>query len=360
MRCVLDPGETLGSTRGARFTHLALGPRGEAFASSAEGLRRFRSGEAPESLGPSCDGGLAVHLRRGLVWVLCLTRPFEAKDEPGVLTLRALPAPGGSDAPPRFTFAAGGADSAGVALDAHPAGGLALAWHDAGRVFAARLAVDGDPGQGAGGNGPELETELVSASTARAGAPRLLRVGERTLLTYGEAWRDAAGEAGRVLVKDLAGGLPQEVARVRGDARPAPDLTRDERGLVVIYREHRPGRKTALYARRLDDDLRPKAQARRVARADGEGRPSALVCGGSLITVTPRSWGQARIIGARVLDATLRDRLPERQLYEWDARFDAVAARCEHDTVSLLVAERSLPGEAPATLQRLALRCRAP
>lgn len=348
-RCLLEAGETLGATAGLRFDHLALGPRGEAVASSAEGLRRFRPGAPAERLGPACDGGLAVHEGPRHTWLACLTRPYAAKDEPGVLTLRTLAGP---HAPPRrHTFAAGSADSAGVALADHPDGGLALAWHGAGRVFAGRLAVteEGDAG--------ELEAALVSAPSARAGVPRLLRDGARTVLTYGETWRDAAGAGGRVVVVDLAGGRPREVAELRGDVPPAPDLARDARGLVVVYREQRPGRNTALYAQRLRDDLRPHGPSRRVARADEDGRPSALACAGSLVTVTPRRWGQARIIAARVLDASLRDRLPERQLYEWGARFDAVTARCRQDAVSLLVSERSLPGAAPATLQQLVLRC---
>lgn len=307
------------------------------------------SGEETMRIEEPCDALDA--LGGSEVVVACARRPREAKDDAGALMLFLLV--DGRVVTRRAVEARVGRDHQGISL-VRSGDGYALGWHD------------GTPGDW-GAWWVTLDSELratreprrLSARATAAGPPALLG-GERdepVLATWAETWFEGGAPRGQVLVSDGTG-RPERIAEV-SYAAPTPILARDPRGMVAFFRDQ-PGRsrRASLFAQRIDRDLSTSTPRRRVGRSDGRGVPRAFMCGGSLVSVGPRSFGRSEIlIGIHLLDEELRSRAKEQQVYQWAAQFTVADALCADGQVELLVGQRSRLYGDPATLHALPLRC---
>lgn len=311
-----------------------------------EGLFTSTGDEAPRRIEEPCD---AIDALGGAgVVVACARRPHEAKDDSGALMLFVLV--DGSVVERRSIEARVGRDHQGLSL-VRVSDGYALAWHDGtpGDWGAWWVTLDAELR-------PTRDPRRLSARGTAAGVPALLG-GEPLLATWAETWIERGASRGQVLVSDGTG-RPERIAEV-SYAEPTPILVRDPRGVVALFRDQ-PGRsrRASLFAQRLDSGLSTPTPRRRVGRSDGRGVPRAFMCGDSLVSIGPRSFGRSEIlIGIHLLDEALRPRAKEQQVYQWAAQFTLADALCDGDQLELLVGQRSRLYGDPATLHALPLRC---
>ncbi|HJK95301.1 MAG TPA: hypothetical protein RMH26_31485, partial [Polyangiaceae bacterium LLY-WYZ-15_(1-7)] len=364
LRCRFGEGHTLGAVHLAYddVRLVAEGAGWRALWSAPDGLfaRPIDGAGAPTGptrrLGARCDGGLdAAALGAGALLVACARRGDATKGRPGALVLLRFEE---GVTTWRRRFDPVGRDARGVAM-AVRGDRVGLAWHDgvpgSWQLWFVEVALGSAP-EDAGAEAEDAPRPL-SSSGVSAGAPRVWVDGERALWTWAETWLEAGYPHGQVLVWS-GRGLPQRVAEVDFEA-PAPDLARDGRSLVVFFRDHRrPWRRPQLYARRVDDGLRPMAPAERVGRANHRRGAVAFPCAGGLAAVIPRTWDEDVLVGLQVLDGQLEGRIREQQIYEWAARFPVADGACVGDGAILaLVGAEGRPEATRAPLHAMALRC---
>lgn len=304
----------------------------------------------PRRIGSACDAGLAVAPRDSGWLALCGRRAQLDKGQQGSLTLIALDR---SLRPTRTKHVASlGRDASGGDLARHADGTWSVVWHDgalgAWNVWRSRLRFEADE---------VVDAEPLSSGVLAASPrPRVVVHEDRAHFVFEEFWLDAGFARGRVLVARERG-APVAVEELEDrDARA--QLLHDGRSWILVFRDlRRPSPRPSLFARRLGDDLRPIEPARRVTRADADGSPEALTCGGRIVVVVPRTWDTDILVGIDVLDARLRKIVAEQQVYEWSARFPLADAICEDGGLVALVAARARAGDGEAPLHTIGLRC---
>jgi hypothetical protein len=292
-----------------------------------------------------CDGGLDAIADGEGVAVACLVRPLRDKpdDAGGVLLLHL-----GSDLRVEHSEMVGSAGelSEGVAL-ARSDAGLELAWHDgsplAQRVWWTGLASRPAP-------------RVVSATGRVAAAPSMAVLSGRSLLAWAETWVEQDGLHGRIAATERSGGVRtlQEVKHVGA----MPQLFALGSGLVLGFRDLRPGSKTGLYLTRVTDAGAPRPTAARVGRADGVGRPALEGCMGGVVAATPRTYGGDYFVGVNWLDASLQRTRGEQQFYQDSHAFTQVAVTCAGARALLLIAEFPQLQRDSAALRAVPYHCR--
>ena len=356
MRCHFGEETPIAATRGGQFHGVRLLP-GASVWSASEGLFVRPAGSAGERLGPACTGGLDAISAGGVHFVACATRAQLAGDKLGGTSLWRLE---GERRHRAELPGAVGEEGAGVALALHD-GVLELVWH-AGEVGAFHVWHRRfDPRSLA----PRGEPQRLSNPRVAAGSPTLSVHGDRLAITWAEHWAQAGARdrvAGHVVVS-VDGAAPRVLVEVEHHS-PHPVIGRDERGPVLLFRDHRePLEHPSLFAHRLSSDLRPHGGLELIGRADMGGAIRRFGCtlGGAptQAVVVGRSWGKEdALVSLHLLDEDLGGR--ELQVYEFGGQLTLGDGRCTDGRIELLIGERSVPSGPPASLFSLPVACAAP
>ncbi len=319
--------------------------------SSPEGLLLRNLDDEGAPRGPAvrvdaaCDGGFDVERAHDGLLVACLRRPTEkAGGAALLLDVRR------DRLYQRQIVGHAGRDARGIDLE-RDSDGWAVAWHDgepgAWGVWLARVSDT---------LLPLHEARLLSSPRIAAGRPSLRRIDGTMWVVWSESWIEAGFPHGQIVVWP-GQGVPRRVLEV-DVLEPSPVLHHDGRSTIVFFRDlRRPHRRVGLFAQRLSDQWRPTGEVVRIGRSDGTQPFHVLPCAGAMATVTPRSWDGDLLLGVNLLDAELRKRVPEQQIYEWSARFATAAARCSGDTLLLIAGEQSRAPDVRVAAHALTLRC---
>jgi hypothetical protein len=281
---------------------------------------------ASQRLGARCEGGLAAQREGDALEVACLVHPQRGKhqDQGGVLMQRV--ARDLSLQASRLLGTAGSL-SAGVVM-ARGGHGLELAWHDgspdAQRVWWGRLAD------------AAASARIASQGDRLASAPTLTAVAGSTVLSWAENWLEGSELFSRIVVWDRRSAPRTLVPLVHVAA--TPQLFALDHELVLGFRDRRAHEKTGLYLAKVAEGSRA-ADAVRIGRADGVGRPALAPCMNGVVAATPRTYGGDYFVGVNWLDRDLRKARGEQQFYEDARAFTQVAAACVGSHALLLIAE---------------------
>lgn len=346
--CHFGEERTLLTTTSGHFSGLALVVLDDetvAVLSSGEGLRAVRTERGEHArLGPECDGGFAA-VADDRLHIACVLRGDDARGEPGRLLLSTFDASLRPIARQELArVAPGGGDVALAPTEA----GVVIVFTDGrgphARAYAIREDSDEPP-------------RLLSNPRARASGPSVLARPGGFVVAWAETVSVASETAGRVWIAN-ENLLPRPAAEVAFLA-PAPHLARLPDGLALGFRDHRaPFRREGFYVLRLGDDLHAVSQPARVGRANAQGAASLVTEGESVYAIMPHRWDKHEVlVGARPLDGDLHPRAQEQQDYEWAARIERARGQLRGGTLTLLTAERSQLGDAPARARTITLRC---
>jgi hypothetical protein len=297
-------------------------------------------------LGARCEGGLVAAADAPDIEVACLVHPERGKqDDPGgVLVLRITPA---LALVRSQRLGRAGALSEGVGM-ARGSKGLELVWHDgspdAQRVWWASLA-DG-----------EASAQVMSQNDRLASAPAITALSGVTVMAWAENWLRGDDLVSRIVYWDHRAAPKTLIRNVHVAASPQLLALGDQ--LVLGFRDRRAGAKTGLYLARIADRGAQEAEAVRVGRADGVGRPALTPCMDGVIAATPRTYGGDYFVGINWLDRALQRARGEQQFYEDAHAFTQVAGACLGSRAVLLIAEFPQLHRASAALRAVPYTCR--
>jgi hypothetical protein len=312
---------------------------------------------AEARIGERSPGGLAAITAPSGTWIACL-RPGETREASAghAVTLYRYERAHGATALARFGTA--GHKSQGITLHAFGDGawlgyqdaivGEARTWLMSLQLTAATAVV--------------RESRVLSQPGLRGGAPSFAVQGARAYAV----WPEAHDAVARVMWSSLAHGAQPRVLYATHDPLPSPAValaSASTADFVVGFRDRRDKRrKTGLYLVPVDADGRPARAPRRIARADGTGRPALEACGAArgraIVAATPRTFGGDYFVGAVSIDPALEHLSGEQQFYEDSREYSQVAASCAGDSTLLLIAERGKAGRSRAALRAVPFTCR--
>ena len=361
-RCRLAEPRPVAKTQALRFDAIALTAttRGLLAAwSSTDGtlcrwLDHTGSPTSPATtVDAACPGGVALASRANTYYLAC-SRP-EAASDTGELVLYVL------DRRLRVRaqrkLAEVGRDSRGVAL-ALVGHNLQIVFHS-GRlgdhaVYRAVIA----PAVAAETASGTVRQDRLSSAAHVAADPALLVRGQDAYVTWSETVVGFGPTLTRLMLARDA-----QPARVLGETNTimaAPRLVDQGGGQLLLgYRRLSPrtGRETLVLAR-LQDDLPGPERPTAVGRANGEGSPELLACGGLDVGVFPIVHGSERYVALHALDQQLRPIEENHQFYVSGHEYSQVAAACTGKTVVTLAAERKAPPNGGAELLAMEFACR--
>lgn len=342
-----------------RFDGVALAPaKGGAWAvwSNRAGMyaRRVDRTGAPVAkarrLGDRCEGGLDATTAGEELLVSCL-KPGDG-GTPGHASLTWLH-PDGTHA--TVVLGVAGRYSRGIALVAGGARDpfVRAVWHDgspgAWKVREARVPLNPSASEG-------TDAVTLSSPTVASEQPALARGGARWLAAWVETGIDRHGQPhGRIVATD--GRHAMRPAVEVHWAYPLPVLAHGPTGFVLGVRDSLRGdRRPHLYVQRLDSNLEPRGSPVRAGRADGPGASRLIDCGGSFVSVAPRTWGKDDYFVSLVRIAhDLRSVGRAHEISRYGRSYTRAAAACSGGKVLLLVGERGDSVHPVAALRSLLL-----
>jgi hypothetical protein len=327
-------------SRGKLIDALALTARPDraiAFWSDVDGLYARslkRNGEpsgAPVRLGERCRGGIdALSVEKETV-LACLRRP--AWGEPSQLEAVMLYVLADTLEVKRlFHFGNSGSVSDGIGI-AEQRGRIRVVWHD-GSPAAHQVWLS------------EIDTRTRDTPVPRAiSNPARLAVapsvdtGKQGWIVWTESWMEEDRTRSRIVLYD-GRGAPRAVIPV-GQADAAPRILKIGGRTVLAYRDQPDAdRKAGLYLLRMGADGRPAGDSVRVARADARGRPSLSPCFGGAVLATPRTYGSSMFVGVNWIDADLSKPHGEQHFCEVSRELSLSASVCVGSHSILLMAEK--------------------
>jgi hypothetical protein len=359
LRCRLSPGEPFGEAPGSRFDAVAVDARGDAALavwSSSEGLFvrqrilqypsnvRARAPAPAIRIGEPCRGGVDVEHADDRVFIGCM-RPGDDEEHAEAVLIQLE-----TNLTPKGETPIGRAGRDGRGIDVEVAGKRTLVLYQEGVVgaHAVRLVIR---------EGESVTEQVVSRPGHAASQPSLFVDEGASYATFTETDYDTPGKQASEILVARVGQPARVLEKVRVDD-PAPHLGRDERGLVLTFRDLRDGEHRAeLYALRLSDQLTPQGKPAKIGRANTEGAPVVHVCEGQRLGVLPREYGGERYIALHALGPALENLSQGHQFYANERDFVLAAAACFGRELFVLAGEQKTPADRGVQLMALRFGC---
>lgn len=352
-RCELLPAHVVRSAEAPRFDSVALDVRGEvrlAAWSERAGLfaRRLAPHGAPDGaevrIGERCQGGVALALTEEGALIGCV-RPNGDEDASEVALYTLDEALSVKDT---RSLGRAGRDGRGIAV-ARDGARTYVAYSEGlvGAHTVRRILLEGD----------HTEDRVVSRP-GRAGSEPSLFVDKGAVhAVFTETDYDAPAQP---VVNIVAVDEHENTRTLRkvNVPNPSPSLTRDDRGLVLTYRD-RVGsdRRAELYALRLHDDLTKAGEPVKVGRANTEGAPRLFVCGTWRLGLLPREYADERYVAIHALGPRLENLSGGHQFYANSREFVLASGACAGEELLFLAGEQKSPADRGVDLMAMRFRC---
>lgn len=349
LRCRFGPEHRVFDSRQKLFDAVAVvavrDKKSIAFWSDADGLYSRTLNKNGKVVGRAlridsrCRGGIAAVADNAMVYLACLrhsdsageARQLDVDSEhpSGFIAFYILDE--NLEIKSNLTVGEAGALSKGVSLAVNRKGACVV-WHDGTpsvqSVWLAEIK-----------GGSVTTPRVISRNKGLAGAPSVLRVGEKNKVVWAETWVEGEDLEGEIMLSDGMS-APYSLIAVHYHAA-VPQLVQLGTETVLAFRDQRkPSEPPGIYVVRLGDDDRIVGELVRIARADTEESPSFSACFDGVVSAAPRTYGHDRMVGVNWFDASLSKLGGEQQFCEDTREFSLAASVCVDSRALILIAER--------------------
>lgn len=205
-------------------------------------------------------------------------------------------------------------------------------------------------------NRQENVPRIVSNSNRSAGAP-FISVDETGIqMVWEESWVETDNLHGEIMFYN-GRRAPFPIQAITYHAAMPQLLKMGKKTLLAYQDQPNINRTVGLYFGRLGSDGQVIGEVRRVARADTEERPSIDTCADGIVTASPRTYGQDRLIGVNWFDMSFSRISGEQQFCEDAREFSIAKAVCTGSKALLLVGERGSSTQKYTTVRSVTFWC---